>query len=130
MRKPVIKLKIVDPIYRATIFVQLGGDRQKAADWFALNIRQDTFKVDLLGATGSFFENSHHHGGLIWVEDASNFGVLVHEVLHATHYVLRRLRIELREDSEEVFCYYQEWLIREIAQKAGLEFKWRRKNGK
>lgn len=44
-------------------------------------------------------------------------GVLTHEVTHATHYLLRERRIPLTEDSEEIYTYLNEYLVKEILYK-------------
>lgn len=121
MSKKFKRFIIHDPVFHASVYVQLGGDPKKAVDWFANDIKVDEYEADLRDSSGKFFENSSHHGGCIWTKNKSDILSLIHEALHATHYILRRMRIELREDSEEVFCYYQEWLLREISLKAGLK---------
>lgn len=115
------RLVLQDPIFHATVYVQIGGTDQEAVDWFSSGIRADKVFLNYSTASGKFFENSAHHGGCIWIKNRADKLALIHESLHAVHYIMRRMRIELREDSEEFFCYYQEWLLREISRRAGLK---------
>lgn len=98
------RYKISDPIFHAIIYVQLGGEAQKAVDWFADEINQERMEVTNRSA-GKFFENSVHHGGCIWVENTKSKLFLIHEALHATHYILRRLRIELNCQNRLKRCF-------------------------
>ena len=47
----------------------------------------------------------------------STVGLVAHESLHLTHYILRRAGIELTKESEEAFTYLQEDIIKKILNK-------------
>lgn len=49
-----------------------------------------------------------------WVETA---GLVSHECLHLTHYILKRAGLTLSEESEEAYTYLQEYLLKEILKK-------------
>lgn len=36
--------------------------------------------------------------------------ILIHEITHVTHYILRDRRIPLNEDTEEIYCYLTEYI--------------------
>ena len=49
-------------------------------------------------------------------------GILVHEVLHATIYILHRAGFRLTRHSEEAFTYLQEYIVTQILKKV----KWKK----
>lgn len=115
---------ITDKILLAEFYVQLGGCNQKAVDWFGKATNGEKFQItNPHQPSGSFFQHDQHKGGCIWIRDRKDLPSLVHEVTHATQYLLRRLRVELREDTEEVFCYHIQWLLSEIVKKGKLKIK-------
>ena len=53
--------------------------------------------------------------GLIWSKDKKE--TLNHELLHATTWALGNRGIKLSDDSDEIFCYYQGFLLKCITEK-------------
>lgn len=52
------------------------------------------------------------------IKDFRNFvAILTHEIVHVTHYLLRNRRTPLNEDTEEVYTYLTECLIRQALNK-------------
>lgn len=45
-----------------------------------------------------------------WVETT---GTVVHEAIHLVHYILRRARLPLTEESEEAYTYLTESIVEE-----------------
>jgi hypothetical protein len=54
---------------------------------------------------------------LIWVEDVDDITAITHELLHFTFENLKNLWVEYCSESEEVFCYLQQYFLKEILQK-------------
>ncbi len=54
-------------------------------------------------------------GHIILIKSTSgNFkefvSIMVHEITHASHYLLRDRRVPLNEDTEEIYCYLTEYM--------------------
>lgn len=46
---------------------------------------------------------------------AGQMAVLAHEALHCASHALRKAGIAHTEDTEEAYCYYQQWLVAQCA---------------
>ena len=53
-------------------------------------------------------------------KDWKQWPVLLHEVNHATNWILNERGIELTNESEEAFTYYAEWLLNSIVDVCGF----------
>lgn len=116
---------IDDPIFAASFMVQKGGNHQKLLDKYCQALMTDRVLIERSERRcGHFFAYDWHKGGCIWISNKCSFGTVTHECLHATYHVMRHMDIELNETSEEVFAYYQMWLVNQIMTKL---FKWRLK---
>ena len=86
-------------------------------DFIKKEFKQDVDAKD--GDSGEFvvaFDNkSKSTIGVVWAKD--NKETLNHELLHATMWVLDNRGIRLSKDSEEIFCYYQGFLLKCITEK-------------
>lgn len=40
--------------------------------------------------------------------------IIAHEALHATHFVLDRAGLQMNDNTDEIYCYYLQFLVREI----------------
>jgi len=116
-----------DPIYRAYFAVHVGGTRAQALQWFGKKINLPPTSEDIREAeqgqsNGTIFTVRGLLSFAIWLREvpekptANILGTIAHEALHATWHVLHTVGIEnITEDSEEAFCYYHAYLVREIA---------------
>lgn len=50
---------------------------------------------------------------IVWAEPDANVGVIAHECLHATSYVMRSRGLKLSRKSEEAYTYHMEWVLNE-----------------
>lgn len=61
------------------------------------------------------------HGYIMCISHTSNWmettGLVVHETLHLTHYILRRAGVILSQESEEIFTYLQGKMVEDILSK-------------
>lgn len=121
MSKYFKRFRIDEDVFAAAFFIQLGGKAQDAADWFSKMTKGESHTLRKINRGGLFCDNDQWKGGLVWIEDPTDIPALVHECLHAVHYTFRSMRIELSEGSEEVFCYYHQWLVNSILKKAKLK---------
>lgn len=72
-------------------------------------------------AAGQFFwnlEDKGYYSPHIWLRkfnfSALDISVLVHELLHAVHYIMRFASIELCQESEEAFTYLLGYLTKKF----------------
>lgn len=56
-------------------------------------------------------------GSVIWVKNEESVGALVHEIVHASHYLLSERAIPLTEETEEVYAYLTEFLFNALTKK-------------
>jgi hypothetical protein len=67
------------------------------------------------GAEASMFAPNNFKGLAIWFDSHTpNPGVVAHEALHATSHILSVSGIEHTFETEEAYCYHQEWLVKAI----------------
>lgn len=57
---------------------------------------------------------------VIFVKDETDIPILVHETNHLTYDALKRKGVELKDETKEVYAYYQEWLFKEVTSRRGL----------
>lgn len=77
-------------------------------------------KTPASGFVGRFVEVLDKHGdetgGVIalrrWKRDPYHISILVHEVLHATHYFLDRRGLTMTDDTDEAYAYLLDSLTR------------------
>lgn len=50
-------------------------------------------------------------GSVIWLHPEAKLGTLVHEIVHASHHLLKCREVPLSEDTEEVYAYLQQFLV-------------------
>lgn len=101
-----------------SFFKKCGTDR---AEEILRHIEQDkesyadNHKVG--GGSASLFTELPH-GYVMLLSHTNNWketvGLVVHESLHLTHYILRRAGVELSKESEEAFTYLQESIVGNI----------------
>jgi len=104
-------LHIFCPVYTRNFYVIAGVPNSKF-----LKIAKKELGVDFnpSGSDGKFYviKRSGQEVGVIWSEDKTIH--LMHELLHATFWVMESAGIELTRASEEAFTYYQSYLYRLI----------------
>ena len=104
----VYDFKITDEIYKATIRVIIGKPQAYALrEWEGLGgeeLREG--HNDGITLTGD------HLQVIIWMEKL-DYGVLIHELNHATWHILRTCMIKPSAKTEEAYCYYLGFLFSE-----------------
>ena len=112
-----IDFLLKDNIYGFPWVVCFGDDPFEAFRKFI-----DTFKPDSKdGLTGNpymtacVFTHSDIGAGCIWFSKKSKIGEIVHECVHATNIALQFNGVKpARDDHDEHYAYYMEWLFNEI----------------
>lgn len=112
-----ITFVIDDPIYTASFMVQIGGQINDIVKRYAKALKVDAWDIPNNRRLGHFACKEWHKGGCVWFKNLKNIGIIAHETLHATCQVMYILQINLNDNSEEIFTYYQQWLINEIMKK-------------
>lgn len=115
------RIVLTDPIFQIDYLIQRGGSRQSAVNEFAKRIGVETWAVEENPhVMGTYYSYEPLPSGLIWLSgDGAGFGTLSHECLHAIHYAMKTKRITLSDETEELFCYYLQWMVNEISQGLG-----------
>lgn len=111
---------IGEPIFQAEFIVQKGGSLLTFFNWYKkkLKIVDDFIPDENPYCRGRFiYHRGAGHAGIIWLHDKAGVGVITHECFHAVHQLMIDKGIKITEDSEEVFAYYQQFLVNEICRK-------------
>lgn len=66
-------------------------------------------------ATFEVYRKKGQDIGVIWLHPKAGNPQLWHECFHAAHRLLNDRGIWLTDSSEEVYAYFQEWLIKELS---------------
>ncbi len=104
-------IHIFDPVFMTNFYAVVG----KSHNIFR-NIMKKEINIDIKksNSDGKFYviEQNEQEVGLIWSKDRTIH--LIHECFHATSWALRIKGIELSNESDEIFSYYQQFLIKAI----------------
>lgn len=107
-------INIKDPIYKTQLDIFYDCTEQELQDkyiWIG--------KLEITGSLGKFVDWKWLC--LIWVRDINDVSTIVHELLHFTFYIMNHRWVAYMFDiSEEVFCYFQEYFLREYLKKLKL----------
>lgn len=109
-----------DPIFFATILLQVGGTRQSAADWLFdyISVPHETIEKEQPWSNGAFISMTGCKCGVLWLKDEQvEVAALTHEAWHATHHIMDCLELPIARESKEIVGYYIEWLMRKILNK-------------
>lgn len=127
--------KIDIPMYRMELQVFVGSLKKFQAtveDWSKKNKAYEFVVQDIEDSLSTLKEyeastyyNSAHRIFLVYLPSLSlknwNLNNIVHELAHATFFILRDVGIEVDGVNNEVFAYLQGWLMEEVMAKNGWE---------
>jgi len=109
---------IEDDIYNTNLGFCL-GDREKFNDHLTnIGVPEEM----LADGLGKYIICNNHH--LLWMEQLKtleDFSILIHELLHHCMGVFAERGIPIREDNDEVMCYYQAMMFRNICKKLKIK---------
>lgn len=104
-----------DPIYGFHYLVQVGGDLNQQIAHFSKHLGVDSWQVqENPNRYGHFFAYRGRKNGGLWFRTPKRPEVVAHECFHATSYAFECLELPLKEDTEEVFAYYLQWMVAEV----------------
>jgi len=117
--------EIFIPIYDVKLLVSINqSDKQ-----FLANLKKTNYKCGkecLLEEAAGYFIPFESGNILIRCKHKLNkpkqIGILTHEVLHATIYILDRAGIKLTKHSDEAYTYLQEYIVTQILK----QIKWKK----
>lgn len=106
---------IIDPMYRINFFYCNDPTyEQYAKKYLKLNGLPSPYEECEGIFEGIYQAETGVERGMIWVPN-DELDVLAHEVFHAARWALYdRRKIDLNNDSEEVYSYYVQYLTKEI----------------
>lgn len=106
---------IVDNIFYASFFVQIGGDINKALKAYCNKIGEPVVRLDPGSRRlGHFFGYENYKNGVIWIRDKKDLKTIAHECLHATYHIMNHMEVPMNEHTEEIWAYYQAYLVGEV----------------
>lgn len=98
----------------AAWLLQIGGDPNKAIKAYCKKINQPVHVLEDRPRLGHFFGYENHKNGVIWFHSKKDISTICHECFHAAYHLLTHCGIPLKEDTEEVYAYYQGYLVKEV----------------
>lgn len=105
--------------------------RLHADKWFTdfITERKATFEGELRAMPKGFLMYHESGASLLWLktwkDDWEHYETLIHELHHAVHFMLGKLR--LMNDEAEALAYQQEWMFRQLRRRLRHELKLRTK---
>lgn len=115
-------LHIYDETYMTNYYVSYGVPEELFRQSFKRIIRNDLsdfgFKVS---TNGECFCCDNDNGRIIWIWTKDRtISTLSHEIMHAVIFTLNE-RIKLSEETDEVYCYQTQMLMRRILTNYGMD---------
>lgn len=112
-------LKIAIPIYRAELKVFF-GTTEECAEAMRLDGRPE-HKIAEWKENADKYNGMYHHDGDYrvawfknWPKSVDDYGNMVHEIEHATFYILQSRGLKHTEESDEAYSYLMGFLFSEI----------------
>ena len=109
------RIMINDDLFKALIYITVNCTQEKWCKWLET---LGVVNTAVAGAGGHFVSIESTSGACsycIWVESfdwkISEQGWLSHELDHCTATILAERGISINDETEEVFCYYNTWLM-------------------
>jgi hypothetical protein len=104
--------EISEPIYHATHLFLVGGDADTAEEeariWFK---EKGSEPLDeLRGVAGGFTIRGTGRHFVIWRENMTDKGTMVHEINHAAIALFEDVGIPINRATDEAFTHYTDWL--------------------
>lgn len=121
-----MRTKVIDiGIYKTNLTIFLGGRYADISVWLKENISDDEEECRVLTEQfyGTFYENNangafafYKRDFFVWVRHANSVSELVHELYHATNYILTQCGVA-HDEIDEPYAYLLEYLTREALKK-------------
>lgn len=118
-----LKKKVIDdPIFGFNWLIIIGGTVNEAIKIYAKKVGVEPWKRGN-SPKGHFGSCDNNHNGFIWLDkNKIESGLIVHECFHAATYMFERLGMtNLSEQTEELFAYYLEYLVKEVSKFVGVK---------
>lgn len=114
------RFNITDMTYRSAWMIGVGGTLEELIKAYAKKIKVEPWEINKNPDRYAHFGgHSEHRGGLLWFKDIKpGAGAVAHESFHATYWFMKYwYKANLTDDTEELYAYFQEFLVREIGQR-------------
>lgn len=110
--KDSLKFTVLKTPYDFDTEVSIGGNLDSITSYVKKYYNKDVTIEEISSVAGiTYFNDSM--GCFVWSRD-SNILVLTHELFHANFFTLNRARIELNEQTHEVYAYQLENLLKQF----------------
>lgn len=127
MKKPISKkFDIIEPVFCSCVTIIVGWKWDKLKNYLNKHQHLNEKPIDDFHefSSGVQFQIKTKSGRIAWVIYLNQFvymakdlGILVHEVGHLVFRILETKQVPIRGENDEVFCYLQEYYVREIIKK-------------
>lgn len=116
-------LRIYEPVFKSCCEVLIGHTFDEAKKWIEARQHKDEPKIDDFHrfSDGVSFQIKNIKGSfsqVLWIPyfqgKTTYTETIVHETGHLVFRILTQKQIPLREENDEVFCYLQEFYVKEI----------------
>ena len=120
------KFDIHEPVFRSCATIIVGWEWERLKKWLNKYQHKDESPIDDFHkfADGIQFSIKTKSGDMSYViylkrfiYMAKDLGILSHELNHLIFRILTSKQIPIRDENDEVFCYLQEFYLREITKK-------------
>jgi hypothetical protein len=116
-------MHIYDELFRKNFYISYGvpaADLQKAVKTYIGNEWEADIKINEQSKCMLFDLNKTKGAEVIWLWTKERKPwILCHEIIHACFYCFGEDRVRLDENSQELYAYYAEMLMRKILKKGG-----------
>lgn len=110
---------VIETTYRSGWLLAFGGEVNDAIAAYAKKVKVEPWTVPENSIAGNFSGISTKCGGCIWFKDLKpGAGIVTHETFHATYWFMKQfLEANLTSDTEELYAYFQQYLVSQIARR-------------
>ena len=102
--------------YSTHLYVFVGGNKDRAANFYNKNCHEVNWNWDEGDPTASTLISKYSRGVVIWFRDnPPKLTTIQHECLHAAWFIIESTGCDVKTDTQEVLAYLQEYLFARIA---------------
>lgn len=109
-------------IFQFDVVVQIGGEKKKLITYI-----EDNFEYKLTDEEKEHLNSPEKLGTTMiltnkaiavwvknWPKDATTIAILIHELFHATEFIMSSANIQHSDETSEVFAYVLDFLVRAV----------------
>lgn len=102
--------KVKNELFKAPLSLFIGN-----VDEYNKKIKELGYNDNAVFATGNGKFWSQDNFCVMWINDLSNKGLIIHELSHYCFYVMNRKGIPINVENDEVFAYMIEYMFNKLS---------------